>query len=479
MDPATGFNLMHTREKIGTMGKRILRYVLDRRSETLHLKQLGASFGGDVKKTVDIVFILEGIGLLTRISKNRFIFTGFPGMAFKLNEHILYKAEGRTEFKEDTVFFNEECRLDQGKPFSIKSSILWGRFAADILYSAALDTGRMLSRNEIEQISDFYSPGMKDATAKTLVNDTINLLFALNLLEKDESNQSVSWSGPDCINVLNLTSANIGTIPNLRETLHTRVKDAEAREKSFFAFLLQDADEQGGKRQKYFIINSTHRNAPGPGIPRLLSDSKEDKPKPSETAPPENAPENPFTVQPLHVSNFQSGGFALLKGKNWHYVVTKFDVIIGRGAASIDYFKRKGIKWDVDVDLGTNRKVSKQHALIIYNFALQRWEIKCLSNKYPIRVDSRLQSFRDRPVHLTSRTSITVGGETFYFYLPKEGKDEMKEEEKQDEDKQEEERGDDERGDEDRGDEEDEEKQEENEKMEEENEGSDMDAKSN
>ena len=45
--------------------------------------------------------------------------------------------------------------------------------------------------------------------------------------------------------------------------------------------------------------------------------------------------------------------------------------------------------WHVDIDLGHIKKVSRQHALIIYNFEDEFWEIKCLSNKYPLYINKK------------------------------------------------------------------------------------------
>jgi hypothetical protein len=39
----------------------------------------------DAKKIVDIIFILIGLGILTRISKNKIIFGGLRGMANLIN----------------------------------------------------------------------------------------------------------------------------------------------------------------------------------------------------------------------------------------------------------------------------------------------------------------------------------------------------------------------------------------------------------
>jgi hypothetical protein len=45
----------------------------------------------DAKRLIDTVFILEGLGFLTRISKNNFIFSGFRGMATRIVEGMVNK----------------------------------------------------------------------------------------------------------------------------------------------------------------------------------------------------------------------------------------------------------------------------------------------------------------------------------------------------------------------------------------------------
>lgn len=45
----------------------------------------------DTKKILDIIFILQALGIITRISKNKFIFTGLRGMVNQINEIILRK----------------------------------------------------------------------------------------------------------------------------------------------------------------------------------------------------------------------------------------------------------------------------------------------------------------------------------------------------------------------------------------------------
>lgn len=43
------------------------------------------------------------------------------------------------------------------------------------------------------------------------------------------------------------------------------------------------------------------------------------------------------------------------------------------------------------------------------------FEIKCLSKKFPIKVDGNYSTHRDKAVPLTVRTLITIGTESFYF----------------------------------------------------------------
>lgn len=84
----------------------------------------------------------------------------------------------------------------------------------------------------------------------------------------------------------------------------------------------------------------------------------------------------------------------------------------------------------VDVDFLTQRKISRQHAVVLYNFTEQQFEIKCLSRKYPILVNKVTYTYSDRPARLHNKTQICIGSECFYFFQnngesgrPKEGSD--------------------------------------------------------
>ena len=73
----------------------------------------------------------------------------------------------------------------------------------------------------------------------------------------------------------------------------------------------------------------------------------------------------------------------------------------------------------MDLEIGSNKKISRQHAAILYNFEQERFEIKCLSKKYFIKVNGRILTHRSIPAHLYNKSLITVGSENFLFFLPK------------------------------------------------------------
>jgi hypothetical protein len=75
-------------------------------------------------------------------------------------------------------------------------------------------------------------------------------------------------------------------------------------------------------------------------------------------------------------------------------------------------------EWEVDVDIQGNDKVSKQHALVIYNFEKLAFEAICLSSKNPIRVNSKVLSSQDKPCVLYDDSRIEVAGQIFHFLLP-------------------------------------------------------------
>jgi hypothetical protein len=127
--------------------------------------------------------------------------------------------------------------------------------------------------------------------------------------------------------------------------------------------------------------------------------------------------------EPLQTATqcYQNSGFAMFKGRNWRFFMQKLYCVIGRSPVN---YKKKGrqlgikVIWHVDVDLGHLRKVSRQHALVIYNFEEEHFEIKCLSRKYPIYVNRKPLKFEDAPSPIYSGSIIAISSESFFFMLP-------------------------------------------------------------
>lgn len=112
-------------------------------------------------------------------------------------------------------------------------------------------------------------------------------------------------------------------------------------------------------------------------------------------------------------------GFAMLRGANWVYYIKKLHCIIGR--KPIKYNKPGNpvnTVWEVDVDLYPSKKISKQHALIVYNFIDKCFEIKNLSKKFPIKVNGEFMNYNEE-TPLRNKSVINIGNQEFYFILPK------------------------------------------------------------
>ena len=118
----------------------------------------------------------------------------------------------------------------------------------------------------------------------------------------------------------------------------------------------------------------------------------------------------------------------MFKGRNWRFFMQKLYCIIGR--SPLNYKKKSNknalkVVWQVDVDLGHIRKVSRQHALIIYNFEKEYFEIKCLSRKYPLYVNRKALTLHEDPIPLLSGSVVTISSENFFFLMPPKAKKEV------------------------------------------------------
>jgi hypothetical protein len=79
----TTFSLLNTREKVTSMARKILLYLYFHNQKVFDLEHLLAFLGGEIKKCLEILFILEGVGMIFRTSRTKFIFQGIEGMILK------------------------------------------------------------------------------------------------------------------------------------------------------------------------------------------------------------------------------------------------------------------------------------------------------------------------------------------------------------------------------------------------------------
>lgn len=79
-----------TREKFGTQAKKILSFFRENKTKIHKLDYAipeVIKILKDFKKSVDIICIYEAMGLLTRISPTKYIYTGFKGVCTRLMDY--------------------------------------------------------------------------------------------------------------------------------------------------------------------------------------------------------------------------------------------------------------------------------------------------------------------------------------------------------------------------------------------------------
>lgn len=115
-----------------------------------------------------------------------------------------------------------------------------------------------------------------------------------------------------------------------------------------------------------------------------------------------------------NTNQFQKSGFAVIKSYTQNYYMKNTYLIIGRknGNPDLKY------DWHVDINIEDNTKVSKQHALVIYNFDRANFEVVCLSHSNPIKVNNKVLRISDKPCTIYDDSRIEIAGETFHFLLP-------------------------------------------------------------
>lgn len=413
--PLQSSALISSREKVSTMARKLLLYLYFHNRTIFDLERLLVLLGGETKKTLEILFILEGIGLTFRISRGKFIFQGFEGMIAKFHSYLAFRKDGEpTEEKPvDPEAEGEEQGDDKRPSFQLfnkhdqvtiqdKSIPLLpyehlAELAGELVFELLLNSQKTYPKKSIEAKFEKMLTSLKDGQSKLSLIEMQKILEAINMVDMTENPTSALWIGPDCINLTGITHANTKSTRNIEDV----VVDHYRSFRQAFPYELS-------QRESSFFMSL---------YSQLTQDSK--------TA----IDRSWFRTDPVHfqeharVETFDRVGFAALKNKNVSYIIDKPVTIIGCSKK----LKEGDFEWKVDLDLYPDPYVSKQHALILFNFQTEKFEIKCLSSTNPIKLKDRLLSEKDEPRPLEENCFIRIGKQMLWFSLMGEEENNMDE----------------------------------------------------
>ena len=264
--------------------------------------------------------------------------------------------------------------------------------AGELVFELLLNPQKIYPKKTMETQFEKMLVESKDNQSKLTLIETQKILEAIHLVDTSESPANAMWIGPDCINLTGVTHAIIKSTKNIEDVIvdHYRTfkqnfpYEIAQRESSFFLaiyHLLCTESKTAVDRQAIRGDNSMFKEFP-----------------PAEA--------------------FDKLGFAALKNKNVNFVIDQPIVIIG-SSKRVDH-KASDFTWEVDLDLFPDPYVSKQHALLAYNFQSEKFEIRCLSSTNPIKVKDKILTAKDDPKVLDENCFIRIGKQTLWFTITNE-----------------------------------------------------------
>jgi len=259
-----------------------------------------------------------------------------------------------------------------------------GEYAAGLIYEILLDQQRQILNTEADDRYEYFIGPINQSSIKITHNEIQKILIALELIDIKDNPQSILWIGPDTLNITGVSRQ------NLEESLYLK----DILTDSFEAYQRNYPYELALKESSYFHGMNANLS--------LNNQLKEIWLTPTLDSFQE--------FRDIH--DFDEYGFACLKGDRFNFVIKKTYAIIGRTAPA------GNVSWEVDLDLQGNPKVSRQHALIVFNFENLAYELICLSRKNSILVNHRKVAADDNPFPLHHEAIIEIANEKFYFLLP-------------------------------------------------------------
>ena len=278
-----------------------------------------------------------------------------------------------------------------GYEINLTSYIRAGKYASSLISELLLTYNKTMAKTDLTKKYELFSQKINFLGSVKITNmEILKILAAFELIDINENVHNILWIGPHCFNIMGINQMSLREHPyiknSLTEALHNFDQrypyELTIRESSFFHKMYDEFSND--------LKNSVNR--------RWFSHSSED-----------------YQEYSKPVSNlFGQFGFAMIKSANICYYLKKTYVIIGRKSSS----PGQRYEWEVDLNLEGNPMVSKQHAVIAYNFERGQFEVFCVSRKNPIKVNKMVLKFGDTPCPLHDESSIKIGGQTLYFLLP-------------------------------------------------------------
>lgn len=262
--------------------------------------------------------------------------------------------------------------------------------AATIVFELLLSSSKTYPKKSIEAYFQKMLMGTKDAQSKMNIGEIQKILESINLVDFSENTNSALWIGPDCINITGVTHTQVKSTKNIEDVIIDSYRnfrqafpfEINQRESSFFQSLYHNLcqDAKPAIDKKWFHTDSSEFR------------------------------------EHAQVDRFERIGFAVLKNKSISYVITKPITIIGCSKKT----KEGDFVWQLDLDLYPDPYVSRQHAVLTFNFQTEKFELRCLSKTNPIRVKDKLLTDKDEPFILDENCFIRIGKQMLWFSIMNE-----------------------------------------------------------
>lgn len=126
----SGTGTVSLREKLGTLLRKLVKY-MDKHKNTIfefnNLVEEATNILKDQKRSLEILFYFQGLGIVTRVTEQHVVFVGLRGMIRKLYEY-------ETDSNSARIVTGLERKIG-GRQVNIKSYILGGNLLSSIFYT--------------------------------------------------------------------------------------------------------------------------------------------------------------------------------------------------------------------------------------------------------------------------------------------------------------------------------------------------------